>query len=91
MPVTKSAKKALRLSLKRRQLNLVRKKKIKLAIKEYLKAITEKNTEVAKQKLSYVYKLLDKASKVNLIHRNESARRKSRLAKLLARITDQKS
>lgn len=82
MPKTKSAKKALRKSLKRREINLQRKRKIKIAVKNFLKAIKEKNIDLAKEKLSLVYKELDKAGK-RFIHKNKVARLKAKYSKIL--------
>ena len=80
MPITKSAKKALRQSRRRRELNLARMKKLKSAIKDFKKTLQEKNIEEAKKKLSLVYKALDKSAKVNLIKKNKASRLKSRLS-----------
>jgi len=87
MPQRKSAKKELKKSLKRRTLNLARKKKIKEAIKLYRKAIIAKNLEEAKKALSLVYKTLDKAASRGTIHPNKASRKKSRLASLLKSIS----
>lgn len=77
MPVTQSAKKALRQSIAHRERNLGRKKDLKTAIKNYKKT---PNADL----LSVVFKKLDKAAKVNLIPRNTASRLKSRLSHLLA-------
>ena len=87
MPQRKSAKKELKKSLKRRQLNLERKRKIKEAIKLYRKAIIAKNLEEAKKALSLVYKALDRAAAKGTIHPNKAARKKSRLSILLKNIS----
>lgn len=83
MPITKSAKKALRQNIKRRERNLIKKEKYKKAIKEYKKLIANKKIDEAKEKLNLVYKLLDKAAKTNVIHKNKASRLKSRLTLLL--------
>ncbi|MEE8131459.1 MAG: 30S ribosomal protein S20 [Candidatus Paceibacterota bacterium] len=82
MPITKSAKKALRQNIRRRQKNLKRKTDLKAIIKQY-KKLLESSPEEAKKHLSQVYKKLDKAAKVNLIKKNKASRLKSRLAKKL--------
>lgn len=74
MPITKSAKKALRQSLKRRLRNIGRKEAIKEAVKK-----TKKNPEL----LSLAYKAIDKAARAGIIKKNTAARKKSRLAKLI--------
>jgi len=83
MPITKSAKKALRQNIRRRKINLKRKAELKAVIKQYKKLIAATEKEKAKEQLSQVYKKLDKAAKVNLIKKNKSGRLKSRLSKLL--------
>ncbi|MCD6402429.1 30S ribosomal protein S20 [bacterium] len=85
MPVTKSAKKALRQSQKRRIRNLKRKIKIKEVLKKIERFLAEKKIKEAKNLLPQAYKLLDKAAKVGLIKKNTAARKKSRIAKAVKR------
>jgi len=74
MPITKSAKKALKKEHRNRALNLVYKKKIKDLKKEILKT---KNKEL----LPKYYKAVDKAAKKGIIKKNTASRKKSRLTK----------
>lgn len=83
MPITKSAKKALRQSIRRRARNLVYKNKMKRLIKEVRVLVSQKKINEAKNLLPQVYKILDKAAKVGVIKKNTAARKKSRIAKLL--------
>lgn len=83
MPVTKSAQKALRQSIKRKAKNLGRKAKIKNVVKNYRKLVDAGKTEEAKKLLPQVYKTLDKMAKVNFIKRGKAKRLKSRLTKKL--------
>ena len=83
MPITKSAKKALRQSIKRKARNLIYKKKIKSLSKEVKKLILEKKIEEAKKLLPRVYKILDKAAKTGVIKKNTASRKKARIARLL--------
>lgn len=85
MPITTSAKKALRQNIRRRERNLKKKKKLKEVIKEYKKASDASQGEAVKI-LPKVYKALDKAAKTKLIKKNKAARLKSRLSKLLSKI-----
>ncbi len=87
MPITQSAKKALRQNIRRRARNLQKREVYKKAIKAYRKLIAEKKLEEAKKLLSSVYKTLDKAAKVNVIAKNKASRLKSRLAQLIAKST----
>ena len=83
MPITKSAKKALRQSAKRKKRNLVYKNKVKSLIKKVRALIAEKKTKEAKGLLSQIYKALDKAAKVGVIKKNTASRKKARMAKSL--------
>ena len=83
MPITKSAKKALRQNLKRKARNLIYKNKIKSLSKEIRNLISEKKTEEAKKLLPQIYKILDKATKVEIIKKNTAARKKSRITRLV--------
>ena len=85
MPITKSAKKALRQSEKRRIQNLRKKKKLRKLLKEVKILIAEKKTEQAKKLLPEVYKVLDKAAKAGLLKKNTVSRKKSRITKSIAR------
>lgn len=82
MPKTKSAKKALRQNIKRRNINEQRKRKIKTSIKNFLKTIKDKNKELAQKNISLVFKELDKAGK-KFLHKNKVNRLKSKYSKLL--------
>ena len=83
MPITKSAKKALRQNEKRRVHNLSYKTRLKDLIKEIELLISEKKTEEAKQLLPKVYKIIDKSAKVGIIKKNTAARKKSKIAREL--------
>lgn len=83
MPKIKSAKKALRQSIKRQKINLEKKNNIRIGKKNYLKALETKNSEEILQKLSQVYKAIDKAKKTKVIKKNKANRLKSNLAKKL--------
>ena len=83
MPITKSAKKALRQNIRRKARNLVYKKKMKALIKEVRVLVLEKKTEEAKKLLPQVYKILDKTAKVGVIKKNTASRKKSRITKLV--------
>lgn len=83
MPVTRSAKKALRQNIRRRARNLERKRKIKEVIKKFKKLVQENKIEEARAFLPQVYKTLDKVAKTGYIKKNKAARLKSRLARKL--------
>lgn len=76
MPITKSAKKALRASKHKAVFNTNMRSGMKTAIKKFMGKPEE-------SLLSKAFSTLDRAVKNNLLHRNTAARRKSRLSKLL--------
>jgi len=82
MPITSSAKKALRQSKTRRGRNIKQKDAYKDAVKTYRKLAAAKKWEDAAMKLPAVYKSLDKAAKTHVITKNKARRLKSRLAKI---------
>lgn len=75
MPVTKQARKKLRKDKKRTEKNLIVKEGFKKSVKNTRKTPTPK-------KLSEASKVIDKAAKKGIIHKNKAARIKSRLSKL---------
>lgn len=83
MPITKSAKKALRQTKRRTLANRVVKDKYKSTVKALRKAVEAKNVEQAKSFLPKAYQAIDKATKKGVIKKNAANRYKSRLAKLL--------
>lgn len=84
MPITKSAQKALRQSLRRRVQNLKRKEAYKNVIKSIKKLAAAGKSDEAKKLLSSLYKTLDKAAKTRVIAKNKAGRLKSRLTKLIS-------
>jgi len=86
MPITKSAKKALRQSKKRRVFNLRRQNKAKDLIKQIRALISAKKKQEALQLLPQVFKAIDKAAKRGVIKKNTASRKKSRLAKAINKI-----
>jgi len=85
MPITSSAKKALRASKHKAVFNSRRKDAISNAVKEIKKLVAEKKVKEAGELLSKAFKAIDKACKTNLIHKNTASRKKSRLALMLAK------
>ncbi len=83
MPNTNAAKKALRKSKKNQILNLRRRRELLSVIKDYKKTTEEGNIAGAAEKLSNVFKKLDKAARKNLIKKGKADRLKSRLSKRL--------
>lgn len=84
MAKTTSAKKALRVSRRRKVFNVRRKKTMKEAVKETGKLILAKSVKAAESSMPALYKAIDKAAKHGTIKKNTAARMKSRIAKRFA-------
>jgi small subunit ribosomal protein S20 len=82
MPHTRSAKKNLRKTEKRRLANRSAKKAIKTQIKRFLEA-TDGPVEELRKEYNLAAKKLDKAAAKRVIHPNLAARKKSQLARAL--------
>lgn len=85
MAITKSAKKALRQSIRRKSGNIVYKNKVKSLIKEVRILVSQKKINEAQSLLPQVYKILDKSAKVGVLKKNAASRKKSRIAQLIAK------
>ena len=82
MPITKSAKKALRGSLVKKAMNDRNKKNIKESVKKIEKLVKEKKQAEAKKLLPNAYSIIDKATKRGVIKKNTASRKKARLSKI---------
>jgi len=81
MANTKSSKKDLRRIVKRRARNLTAKTALKTYVKKVRVAAATGDTGATSTALTTAVKMLDKAVKRGIIHKNAAARRKSRIAK----------
>ncbi len=86
MPITQSAKKALRAGEKKKVFNLRRKKKVEDAVKSVKRLVKEGKTKEANALLPQAYSALDKAAKGNTIKANTAARKKSRLNAMVKKV-----
>lgn len=86
MPNTKSAAKAMRQAIRRKIHNLQVKDKFKSAVKEVKKMIVAGKKSDAVEAMKAAMSYLDKAAKTHVIHKNTASRKKSRLAKAIAKI-----
>ncbi|MFN4181261.1 MAG: 30S ribosomal protein S20 [Candidatus Paceibacteria bacterium] len=82
MPITKSAKKAIRVSGRKKAFNDQNKRLMKDVIKKFEKAAKADKKEAEKM-LSKAYATIDKAAKRGVIKKNNAARKKSRLTRLV--------
>ena len=83
MANTKSAIKRIRSSMRKRQHNLIARGRARTAIKKARSDIAESSTE-AEASVKLAISELDRAAGKGVIHKNNAARRKARLMKLLA-------
>ncbi len=79
MPITSSAKKALRASKRKRVFNVKRLKTMRDVVKDVKKLIAQKNQKEALSLLPSAYRAIDKAVKTGVMKKNTAARTKSRL------------
>ena len=84
MPITSSAIKAARQNITRRERRQPFNTRMKTAIRSFTDLIKEGKKAEAAKMLPAVYKAVDTAAKKNLIHRNNAARKKSSLARMVA-------
>jgi len=83
MPITKSAKKALRQNVRGKIRNLKRKNAMKSLVKQTRKLAEAQQQQEAIKLLPKLYQAIDKAAKRGIIKKNTASRKKSRLTKLL--------
>jgi small subunit ribosomal protein S20 len=85
MAITKSAKKALRSSKRKRVFNARKKDQVYKTVKKFKKLVAGKNTAEAEKMFPQIQKVLDKAAKTGLIKKNTASRKKARLSKMVAK------
>jgi small subunit ribosomal protein S20 len=85
MPHTRSARKSLRKSEKRRLHNRAIKKSIKTELKKIAQVAQTGSVEALREELRTAIRKLDKAAAKRVVHPNLAARKKSQLARLLNR------
>lgn len=83
MPITSSAKKALRASKKKRVYNIRHRDAFMSVVKEVRKLVSDKKAKDAMKLLPKAYAEIDKAAKTGFIKKNTADRKKSRLAALV--------
>jgi len=81
MAHTRSARKRIRQAEKRRQINRYHISRMKTAIKRINEALKNKDIETAEKLIPLAQKLAYRAAAKGAIHKNEAARRISRIAK----------
>lgn len=82
MPIIKSAKKAMRGSLRKKAFNDRQKHAMKDVIKKIEKAVKGDKKEAQKM-LSLAFAIIDKGAKRGVIKKNNASHKKSRLSRLV--------
>jgi small subunit ribosomal protein S20 len=92
----KSAKKRIQIAERNRLQNKSYQSAVKTLMKKYFAAVNDYASQPSPEKeqavneaMSAAYSKIDKAVKVNALHRNNGARKKARLAKALSKVSSQ--
>lgn len=86
MAITNNAKRGIRVSGRKRVVNDKLRRTMKEAVKTVRKDVLGKDLKSTKTTLSLAFKALDKAAKRGTIKKGQANRKKSRLAKAVAKI-----
>ena len=86
MPQRRSAIKELRKARTKKMHNLDIKTDLKKTVKKFQVSVEENNLAEAESGLKVVYKKLDKAAKLNIMHQNTASRRKAKFSKAVSKI-----
>ncbi len=82
MPNIKSAEKRVRQNLTRELRNRRSKSILKTSIRRFEESLQGDDMEEAKNKLNHALRQIDKAATKGIIHKNNAARKKSRLSRI---------
>ncbi|MES2216706.1 MAG: 30S ribosomal protein S20 [Patescibacteria group bacterium] len=86
MPITSSAKKALRASKKKRVFNIRRNSAAEKVMKDFRRLVAAKDKAAAQKLVPTIYQALDKAVKTKYFKANTASRTKSRVMAALKRL-----
>ncbi len=87
MAITKNAKRGIRVSTRKRVANDRLRRTMKEAVKTVRKTVDERNLKATAEDLKLAFKALDKAAKRGTIKKGTANRKKSRLAKAVAKVS----
>lgn len=87
MPIIKSAKKRVKITEKKTLRNRMNRSTLRTAIKRFENAIADNDLDSAKVELTKAESTIDKSVKKGIIHKNNAARKKSRLNKIFNNLT----
>lgn len=91
MAITKNAKRGIRVSERKRVVNDKLRRAFREAVKTVRKDVIVKDNKAIKTDLSLAFKALDKAAKRGTIKKGQADRKKSRLAKAVAKLDTKKA
>ena len=83
----KSAKKRIKITAKKTLHNRIIKSRTHTEMKKVIVAVHDNNKEQAQTALQNALKFIDKAASKGIYHKNNAARKKSRLAKMVNKIS----
>lgn len=83
----KSAKKRILVTAKKTLRNKMIKTRTKSAIKGVIKAVEQNDAQKAKEELQVAVRVIDKAATKGVYHKNTASRKKSRLTKLVNKMS----
>ena len=81
MPNIKSSERSVKTDAKRRASNAAAKSRVRTAARRVIEAVEAGNADEAKTLLVSAYKTIDQAAANHVYHKNNAARKKSRLAR----------
>lgn len=87
MANTKSSKKNIRVSARKKAINFIVRKKVKIVSRKVVDLVKAGKGDEALKALQTAYKELDMAAKKYVLHKNAAARKKSSLARQVAALT----
>ena len=91
MPNIQSAKKRLRQNVVRRERNRAARSVVRNRIKNLIKLLRKGDVDAAQEQFRSVCSALDRAAAKGLWHKNNTSRKKSRLAKLIVKVKTEKA
>ena len=91
MPIIKSAKKAAKQSLVKRDRNYLTRTALRKALRAFSDAVKGGKKAEAQKLLTPAYKIIDTAAKKHIIHKKNADRKKSRVSKLIANMGKKKT
>ncbi len=90
MPLLKHAIKKMKQDVKKNRRNNVYRNRLVTRMKDLEKAVHDKEADKLPELLKAVYSIIDTAQKKNLIKKNNAARKKSRMARLVDTVLNSK-